>query len=392
MIISQIILKNWRNFQSADVKLSDRVFLIGPNASGKSNFLDAFRFLHDIAKPKGGGLQQAITERKGLSKIRCLAARQDPNVEITVYLSEMTDAPPLWEYAIGLKQQSRGEHKPILAFERVRNLSTNEIMVDRPSPEDKTDELRLTQTHLEQINANAKFRQIAHFFETAFYLHLVPQLLRNPEAFSGQGLAEDPFGKSFLDRVASTPEKYTKSRLKKIESALRIAVPQLKHLSQVKDERGKPHLEAVYAHWRPKGAKQQEDQFSDGTLRLIGLLWSLLESDSLLLLEEPELSLNAGIVRRLPALIYRLQREKKRQIIISTHSADLLSDEGIDANEVLLLKPHTEGTQIIPASNIREIKDLLESGLSLVEAVFPHTIPSGIHQLELGLDENGNSH
>jgi len=51
MIVSRIVLKNWKNFPEVDQKLGDRVFLVGPNASGKSNFLDALRFLHDIAKP-----------------------------------------------------------------------------------------------------------------------------------------------------------------------------------------------------------------------------------------------------------------------------------------------------------------------------------------------------
>jgi len=62
----------------------------------------------------------------------------------------------------------------------------------------------------------------------------------------------------------------------------------------------------------PGAGWQREDQFSDGTLRLIGLFWALLEGDSPLLLEEPELSLNSAIIRKLPALIFRLQRQKKR--------------------------------------------------------------------------------
>ncbi|MCK5108938.1 MAG: AAA family ATPase [Methanosarcinales archaeon] len=53
MIVSHITLKNWRNFQSVDVDMGNRVFLVGPNASGKSNFLDVFRFLRDITKPGG---------------------------------------------------------------------------------------------------------------------------------------------------------------------------------------------------------------------------------------------------------------------------------------------------------------------------------------------------
>lgn len=44
MIISKLKLKNWKNFKEAEVDLKDRVFIVGANASGKSNFLDAFRF------------------------------------------------------------------------------------------------------------------------------------------------------------------------------------------------------------------------------------------------------------------------------------------------------------------------------------------------------------
>jgi recombinational DNA repair ATPase RecF len=37
MIVSRLILKNWRNFRSVDVPLRERQFIVGPNASGKSN-------------------------------------------------------------------------------------------------------------------------------------------------------------------------------------------------------------------------------------------------------------------------------------------------------------------------------------------------------------------
>ncbi len=380
MIITKVALKNWRNFRSVDVELSERVFLAGPNASGKSNFLDAFRFLRDIAKP-GGGLQKAVSDRGGLSKLRCLAAREHPDVEIEVHLSEPANQNPKWTYAIGIKQESRGYRQPFLEYERV--YCDSEQILSRPDSDDESDPLRRTQTHLEQIGANSRFRAISKFLESILYLHLVPQMVRHPEIFSGPGNSEDPFGRSFLERVVKTPKTVRRSRLKRIEAALLLAVPQIKGLTDVKDESGIPHLEAVYEHWRPKGAKQREDQFSDGTLRLIGLLWSLLEGESPLLLEEPELSLNSGIVRKLPRLMHRIQRQKKRQIIVSTHSADLLSDRGIGGEEVLLLTPSVEGTKVDRASSIREVRDMLEAGLSIAEAALPRTVPSGVQQLEL---------
>lgn len=381
MIVSRLALKNWRNFQRIDVGLSERVFLIGPNASGKSNLLDVLRFLRDVAKA-GGGLQQAITQRGGLSKVRCLAARREPDVEIEIELSN-DGAEPAWRYAIGITQQVRGYRQPKLRYERV--WKGTEQVLDRPDEADKDDDLRLTQTHLEQISANAKFREVARFFESIKYLHLVPQLLRHPEAFQGPGVPEDPYGRNFLELMAKTPEKTRRSRLRRIEAALREAVPHLKNLTDTKDDAGVPHLEAVYEHWRPNAGRQREDQFSDGTLRLIGLFWSLLEGDSPLLLEEPELSLHAAIVSRLPALFFRLQRKRKRQVFVSTHSWEILSQKEIGGEEVLMLEPDPEGTTARVASDVEEVRKMLEGGLSIADAALPRTTPPALGQLTLDL-------
>jgi predicted ATPase len=380
MIISRLVLKNWRNFRTFDAQFRDRVIIIGPNASGKSNLLDAIRFLRDIARP-GGGLQQAITQRGGLSKVRCLAARSQPDVVVEVELSEGGSTPE-YKYAIGITQQVRGYRQPILRYEQV--WKDGLLLLDRPDDQDDRDELRLTQTHLEQISANAAFRPIARVFDSIRYLHVVPQLLRHSDAPQGSAAPEDPYGRNFLEMVAKTPEKTRKSRLRKIEAALREAVPQLTKLTDTKDEAGIPHLEAEYKHWRPNAGRQREDQFSDGTIRLIGLFWSLLEGDAPLLLEEPELSLHSEIVKKLPSLFARLQRKTKRQIFMSTHSWDLLSEKGIGGEEVVLLIPGQEGTDATLASSVEEVRGLLESGLSIAEAALPRTAPPQLSQLGIG--------
>jgi len=89
MNIKHVKLKNWRNFQTVDVPLADTTYILGANASGKSNFLDVFRFLRDISKREGGGLQKAILDRGGISKLRCLHTRQ-PQISIEVDLVSPT--------------------------------------------------------------------------------------------------------------------------------------------------------------------------------------------------------------------------------------------------------------------------------------------------------------
>lgn len=197
------------------------------------------------------------------------------------------------------------------------------------------------------------------------------------------GKVNDPFGGDFLEHVGITHDPTRSARLRRIQKALRVAVPQLSEIELKRDETGTPHLYGKYEHWRHKGAWQTEEQFSDGTLRLLGLLWAAMEGEGPLLLEEPELSLHPEIVRFLPQMFARVQRRSGRQILMSSHASDLLRDEGIGLDEVLLLIPSREGTEVRPASAYKEIPLLLEGGVTLAEAVVPKTKPEQAEQLTL---------
>jgi hypothetical protein len=158
-------------------------------------------------------------------------------------------------------------------------------------------------------------------------------------------------------------------------------VPRLQKLELDQDVRGVHHLRGKYVHWRPQGAWQNEADFSDGTLRLLGLLWALLERGGPLLLEEPELSLHPAVVRYVPQMLARMQSRAGRQVLVSTHSPELLQDDGIGLDEVLLLMPEDEGTAVRPASDIAEILTLLDGGLSIADVVIPKTRPERAEQL-----------
>lgn len=367
MIINRLIAKNWRNFQHINVPLRERQFIVGPNASGKSNLLDIFRFLRDIAKAEGGGLQKAISDRGGVPKIRCLSAQQDPEVSIEIHIADTSDAPATWRYSLGFRQADREHCQTLLTHERVWR--EGELLLNRPDADDNADPDRLSQTALEQNAANAKFREIGRFLRNVNYLHLVPQLIRFADAIQGRVIEDDPFGQAFLERVASVHPSTRRARLKRIEHTLKIAVPQFEKLEFIRDNRGRPHLQAHYSHWCSNEQEQHEDQFSDGVLRLIGLLWSLLENDSIVLLEEPELSLNIGIVSQLAPSISRLQRTRGSQVLVSTQSDVLLIEPGIDGTEILLLIPAKEGTIVKISSDMDYIRALLKAGLTAGEVV-----------------------
>lgn len=372
---TRVALVNWRNFRHAEARLGARAFIIGPNASGKSNFLDALRFLRDLARPTGGGLAAAIAARESFSTIRCLHARDPSDVVLDVEVGSTTK-PDAWRYRLRL-QRRKGERQATVSEERVyRNGREIENLL---RPPDASDPLIYSQTKLEQVAQNRKFRELADFFASIRYLHVVPQIVRDPRRHLALG--DDPYGGDLLRRIKDVPKKTREPRLRRIAEALRVAVPQFVSLELKDDADGHPHLEAAFAHWRANAARQQEDQFSDGTLRLIGFLWSLTERGGPLLLEEPELSLNDAIVEKLPEMMRRAQRFSGRQVIATTHSYAILNAPGVGLSDVHRLHVGTDGSVILTASDDLEVVAQVQAGSLLGDVALPLSAPSQAHRL-----------
>ena len=384
MIISKIELFNWKNFHRCEVGVQERCFVVGANAAGKSNFIDALRFLRDVAK-QGGGLQTAVRVRGGITKIRCLAAREQSNVKLAIELSESDSRELCWHYELNFKHTGGGirENQVKIVSEKVFSGREQRYVLDRSAETLGEDEETLKYTYLEQPNANKDFRVIQQFLQNVEYLNVVPQMVRESASSSYSGDKEDYYGRNFLKRLALLNDNTRRSYFRKINEFLKLAVPQLEELSFVKDEIGVPHLEARYVHWRARGSKQQEMQFSDGTLRLIGFLFALIDSNGVLLLEEPEINLHPGIVAQFPEFIAKIQRVKKggRQVFITTHSYDILSNEGIAPEEVLLLINSPEGTDVEVLSNVEKAKNILAAGFSMADVVMPLTKPWSIESM-----------
>ena len=384
MIISKIELFNWKNFHRCEVGVQERCFVVGANAAGKSNFIDALRFLRDVAK-QGGGLQTAVRVRGGITKIRCLAAREQSNVKLAIELSESDSRELCWHYELNFKHTGGGiwENQVKIVSEKVFSGREQRYVLDRSAETLGEDEETLKYTYLEQPNANKDFRVIQQFLQNVEYLNVVPQMVRESASSSYSGDKEDYYGRNFLKRLALLNDNTRRSYFRKINEFLKLAVPQLEELSFVKDEIGVPHLEARYVHWRTRGSKQQEMQFSDGTLRLIGFLFALIDSNGVLLLEEPEINLHPGIVAQFPEFIAKIQRVKKggRQVFITTHSYDILSNEGIAPEDVLLLTNSPEGTEVEVLSNVEKAKNILAAGFSMADVVMPLTKPWSIESM-----------
>jgi predicted ATPase len=118
-------------------------------------------------------------------------------------------------------------------------------------------------------------------------------------------------------------------------------------------------------------------------LRFIGLLWALLDGTGPLLIEHPEQSLHPAVVRYLPGMVWRAPRWSRRQVFVSTHSAEMILDEGIGLDEVLILQPGEHGTSIWGAFELVDIRILREGGMPLTDIIRPWTAPKDAYEIAL---------
>src|SRR5260370_11422255 len=78
--VRRVQMRGYKSIAFCDVTLEPLTILVGRNAAGKSNFLDALAFLRDVVAI---GVTEAVQRRGGWSRIACrTSAVQSIEIEI----------------------------------------------------------------------------------------------------------------------------------------------------------------------------------------------------------------------------------------------------------------------------------------------------------------------
>lgn len=88
MFIKHLSLANFRNYTTAEVELKRGVnLLVGPNGQGKTNFVEAIRYLSTLSSHRVAGYLPLIKQDAQQAVIRALASHEDRDILIELELN-----------------------------------------------------------------------------------------------------------------------------------------------------------------------------------------------------------------------------------------------------------------------------------------------------------------
>lgn len=374
MKLTHFAAANWCNFAHIEFDMSSRVFIVGPNSSGKSNLLGALRFLSDIARY---GLAAATEDLGGFDRYVHSGA------DSASFVATFDDAGSSVEYVLKLQRSaSDGEgltregganeasallsEDPLSGNPSWRVLSVRETVIvnDRDELEGEND----WQSKLRQILAGIR------------YIH------PNPKKMLERADRYDPdHGTGFFQYAGRFSDQQLNAALDRIRPIMAAAVREVPNLSYLRMGLG---TEVVfYSDIPERGARgvYSHEQFSEGTLRLLGMLFGLAtlpRTTSIVLIEEPEAFLQASVVRSMSSFLAEVAMTHDVQMVISTHSPELIDSELVLPSQVLVLRPEDGETvgELLSQSNDPRIRAVISAGLpksEAIDAVVGRTIPLG---------------
>ena len=358
--ITKVALKNYKSIAACDVELRPLMFLVGPNGAGKSNFLDSLRFVADALN---SSLDHAIRDRGGIDDVRRRSGGRPKSFSIRLDFTLPEGSTGHYAFRIGAL--SRGRYKVqteecVLQstqyptqedYFRVENGIVTETSVEI-APAAATDRLYL-------VNASGlkEFRPVYEAFSRMGFYSLNLDKIKDLQAPDpGNLLTRDG------SNLASVFSQLSPSMKGHIKEYLATFVPSVDRIERRKYG---PKEALVFTQNVAKAEDPQRflaNNMSDGTLRALGILVALFQEHRdpkkrvlLVGIEEPESALHpaaAGVL--LDALRDAADRT---QIIITSHSPDLLDDKDLDPESILAAEAH---------DGITVIADIDEAGRSAV--------------------------
>lgn len=345
MRLTRVQIHHYKSLSEVEVELHPQVtVLVGPNATGKSNFVDALRFMRDATRD---GLDHAIVTRGGLPRIRQMSSGRPFNVGLAVDASEPCIDHPSGEatlpahYGFEVGSLSGGNYRveneeavipscQVPEFHeqhRLAKIARNNSGVVTVGNTDNRFTIHTDQLVLETVVRDASsrglftplHRYIANWRFTALY----PNVLRQPATpDTDTQLREDGSNWASVIRAAKRTVR-GRRMLERIYEMMRAVLPGFLdvHVKQT------GHYLVPYFRFGDTDSSARlfdPGQLSDGSLRIFGILLSLYQTPepALIVIEEPEQTVHPAVLSVLAEAFKEVS--ETTQVLITTHSPQLI--------------------------------------------------------------------
>lgn len=367
--ITCVVLRNYKSIGYCNVKLDQLTYLVGANGSGKSNFLDALHLVRDALT---SSLDNALNERGGLSEVRRYSSGHPNHFGIRLEFSLANGQKGHYAFNVGALSGQGYEVQteecvleglgkgPFFQIDKgkLRNCS------EATFPTVTSDRLALV-----AASGLTEFRPVFDLFSTMGFYNLNPKLMRELQK-PQEGRLLKPIGENIASVIGHL-ERVSPERMAIIQEYLQIVVPMVHGVKR------KPigPMETLEFRQDMAGAKHPwrflAQNMSDGTLRALGILAALFQGNrdyapTLIGIEEPETALHPAASSALREALNRASKDT--QIIVTSHSPDLLDDQQLSADSLLSVVSEKGETRIGPIDEAsrQAIRDSLFSAGELL--------------------------
>lgn len=399
-MITELQLENWKSYEKASLHIDPISVLVGTNASGKSNALDALLLLNRVATGsmltsalKGDGTQTPV--RGGIE----WAARQ-PGAVFALGVVCRTDELTDYEYRLEgqivesrcdlySEQLTRVKYRPGKDGKRkstagnIKLIRTDPCLENSPTiiarlyNEKQGTPRQLSRTHsvLFQL-VGQKLRQeiqdgvteVISALREIFILDPIPSHMRTFSLLSDRLEAD-------ASNIAGVLAALPKEKQAEIEAVLTQYASQLpeRDIRRVFAETvGKFNSDAMLyceEHWLDQGAPPVVDArgMSDGTLRFLAILTALLTRPkaSLLVIEEVDNGLHPSRARLLLDMLKSVGAQRGVDVLVTTHNPALLDAMGTEMVPFITVAnrdPSTGNSVLTLLEDIAQLPKLLAQG------------------------------
>jgi predicted ATPase len=360
--LRRVVLKNYKSIAACNLDLGALTILVGPNGSGKSNFLDALRLVSESLRTT---LDHALRDRGGINEVRRRSSGHPTHFGMRLEFALAGGIQGHYAFRVGAKPRGAFEVQTEECV--VRGQPPARFRVDRGTRKDNgrgktVAGLPSDRLHLVAASGEVEFRPVYDALAHMAFYNLNPDRMRElqtPDA--GEILFRDGSNAASVLRLMSDLDVGQKKR---VEEYLAQVVPgvvgvEASYVGPKETMKFRQNVAGSVNPWHFLAGNM-----SDGTLRALGILLSLFQKAderpvTLVGIEEPEMALHPAAAGILLDALREVCLET--QVIVTSHSPDLLDLVDLDREDLLAVRAAEGNTEIGPvdAASLKVLRDRL---------------------------------